>query len=418
MRRALRGLTLRGRTFLAAGATAIACAVVLGQDSLVRIGALAVLLPLVTALVVGRRRYRLRVSRSLHPALARVGETVRIDLEVSNHSGGGAGALLVEDRVPSTLGTRPRFVLQGLRREWRRTVSYTVRSEVRGEFPIGPLTISAHDPFGLLQLRSVVPGSATLTITPRPVPLPRTNLSGGWGGSSEHRPQAFAAGSAEDVTVREYRRGDELRRVHWASSAHAGQLMVRKEEQPWEARATVLLDNRARAHRGRGLASSFEYAVIVAASLVTHLEQEGYAVQLATAGSLGPVAQGSATAMLERLAVVEQVGRPTLGTQWSGDAGNGGLVVAVVGRITDDDLGPLRRLRHHHGAALALVLDVDQWVGGHPDPTRRSIAPMTAAGWRGVEVGPDDPLDRAWRELARRGRHRHTAPTAAGSNTP
>lgn len=403
MRRALRGLTLRGRAFLAAGVTAVVCAVVLGQDSLVRIGALAVFLPLVTAFVVGRRRYRLRTTRVLRPALARAGETTRVELEVSNHGGSGAGALLVEDQVPYALGARPRFVLQGLRREWQRTVTYAVRSDVRGEYTIGPLTISANDPFGLLQIRTVVPGSATLIVTPRTLPLPRTNLSGGWGGSGEHRPQAFAAGSAEDVTVREYRRGDELRRVHWRSSAHTGQLMVRKEEQPWEARATVLLDNRVRAHRGRGLGSSFEYAVTVAASLVAHLDEQGYAVQLATADSVGPVAQGAAASMLERLAVVEQVGQPSIGTQWSGDSGAGGLVVAVVGRVDDGDLGALRRLRHHHTAALALALDIEQWAGAEPDASRRMVAPMTTAGWRGVQIGPSDRLDQAWRELAKQG---------------
>ncbi|QYJ04731.1 DUF58 domain-containing protein [Nocardioides panacisoli] len=409
MRSGLAGLTLRGRAFLAAGLTAIACAVLLGQDSLVRIGALAVLLPLVTAYVVGRRRYQLQTARILQPALARAGETVRVSLEVSNRGGNGAGALLMEDQVPLALGARPRFVLQGLRREWRRTVSYSVRSDVRGEYSIGPLRLTANDPFGLLQVRTTVPGSATLTVMPRTVHLPRGNLGGGWGGSGEHRPQAFASGSAEDVTVREYRRGDELRRVHWHSSAHAGQLMVRKEEQPWEARATVLLDNRVRSHRGRGLASSFEFAVTAAASLVAHLDEQGYAVQLATADSHGPAARGGAAALLERLAVLGQVNQPSFTTQWSSDAGTGGLVVAVLGSVDDEDVAALRQWRHHHATALALTLDVDQWAGRGPDPSRRATAPLIGAGWRGAEVGPDDRLDRAWLELTSKRGRRTTA---------
>ncbi len=90
-------------------------------------------------------------------------------------------------------------------------------------------------------------------------------------------------GSAEDVTVREYRRGDDLRRVHWRSSARVGELMVRREEQPWQSRATVFLDNRARSHRGQGLSSSLESAVTAAASVALHLSQRGFMVRLTTA---------------------------------------------------------------------------------------------------------------------------------------
>ena len=59
MREALSGLTVRGRAFVAAGVTAIVCAVVLGQPSLSRVGVLVLALPLVSAFFIGRSRYRL-----------------------------------------------------------------------------------------------------------------------------------------------------------------------------------------------------------------------------------------------------------------------------------------------------------------------------------------------------------------------
>ncbi len=62
--------------------------------------------------------------------------------------------------MPYALGTRPRFVLQGIARRWQRRVSYQVRSDVRGRFEIGPLTIRIADPFGLIELRRLVPGTA------------------------------------------------------------------------------------------------------------------------------------------------------------------------------------------------------------------------------------------------------------------
>ena len=123
---------------------------------------------------------------------------------------------------------------------------------VRGRHEIGPLLLRVTDPFGLVEVPRWFRHSDWLTVTPRTVALPPLALGGSRSGVGDNRPRAFASGSAEDVTVREYRRGDDLRRVHWRSSARMGELMVRREEQPWQSRATVYLDNRAAAHRGRG----------------------------------------------------------------------------------------------------------------------------------------------------------------------
>ncbi len=399
MRDGLRGLTLRGRAFLAAGTTAICCAVLLGQTSLTRIGVLVVVLPLVAAFVIGRRRYALTGVRSVHPRLVAAGQPARIDLLLSNEGRATAGAILVEDQVPYALGTRPRFVLQGIARKWHRRVSYQVRSDVRGRFEIGPLTIRIADPFGLIELRRMVPGTIPLVVTPRTVALPPIPVMGGWSGSGEHRPQAFAAGSAEDVSVREYRRGDELRRVHWRSSARMGDLMVRREEQPWEARATVLLDNRLRAHRGQGLGSSFEFAVVAAASLVLHLDQHGYAVRLVMADGTG--ADETSTAVLERLALVTTTMKAGIDIKWTGDQTRGGLVVAVLGGLEQTDTMALRQIRHDAGTALAMVLDVDQWAGRLVQPSGVQAPAVAGLGWRTVTLGPRDRIDSAWRDLGR-----------------
>jgi uncharacterized protein (DUF58 family) len=399
MRDGMAGLTLRGRAFLAAGITAICCAVLLGQTTLTRIGVLVVALPLVSAFVIGRRRYALAATRSVHPRLVAAGQPARIDLELVNAGRSSAGAILVEDQVPYALGTRPRFVLQGIARQWQRRVSYQVRSDVRGRFEIGPLTIRIADPFGLIELRRMIPGIAPLVVTPRTVVLPRIPVMGGWSGSGEHRPQAFAAGSAEDVSVREYRRGDELRRVHWRSSARVGDLMVRREEQPWEARATVLLDNRMRSHRGQGLGSSFEFAVVAAASLVLHLDQHGYAVRLVLADGSG--ADETSTAVLERLALVTTTQKAVIDTGWTGDQTRGGLVVAVLGGLEQNDSIALRQIRHDAGTALAMVLDVDQWSGRRAQGQAEPSPTVAGLGWRTVTLGPRDRLDSAWRDLGR-----------------
>ena len=51
------------------GITAIVCAVVMGQPQLTRVGVLVAALPLLTAAVIGRSRYRLALVRTVNPQL-------------------------------------------------------------------------------------------------------------------------------------------------------------------------------------------------------------------------------------------------------------------------------------------------------------------------------------------------------------
>jgi uncharacterized protein (DUF58 family) len=406
MREALQGLTVRGRAFLAAGVTAIACAIVLGQPAFTRIGVLVTALPLVTAAVIGRSRYRLALVRTVNPQLVSAGQAARVSLSLTNEGRTPSGVLLLEDHVPYVLGTRPRFVLEGIGHGWKRHVTYQVRSDVRGQFEIGPMTVRVSDPFGLVELGRAFRTTVPLTVTPRTVPLPQIPLGGAWTGSGDNRPRAFATGSAEDVTVREYRRGDDLRRVHWRSSARLGELMVRREEQPWQSRATVFLDNRIGMHRGQGIASSLEAAVSAVASIALHLSRRGFAVRLVTAAGEDPTsawhtreAELNTAPLLEALAVVQPVPLPAIATDWLADPTHGGLIVAVFGRLEAADGPVLRRMRHHAGAAMALALDVDAWVG-RPG-TGGSAGALARAGWRAAELGPRDRLDQVWQDLGR-----------------
>ena len=407
MREALAGLPLRGRAFLAAGVTAVVCAVVLGQPALTRVGVLVLALPLVTAFVLGRSRYRLALVRTVSPQLVAAGQPARVNLTLTNEGRTPSGVLLLEDHVPYVLGSRPRFVLDGIGHGWKRHVSYQVRSDVRGRYEIGPMSVRVSDPFGLVELGRAFRTTAPLTVTPRTVPLPAIPLGGAWTGSGDNRPRSFATGSAEDVTVREYRRGDDLRRVHWRSSARFGELMVRREEQPWQSRATLFLDTRLRAHRGQGIASSLEAAVSAAASIAVHLTQRGFAVRLVTATGEDPSsswhqrgADLNTDPLLEALAVVQAVQAPRLDTTWLTEQSGSGLTVAVLGAVEPTDLPVLRRIQHHTGSAVAVALDVGAW--GTARSGTGGAGPMLAQhGWRAVPLGPRDRLEAAWQELGR-----------------
>jgi len=372
VREALRGFTLRGRSFIAAGLTAMLCGIVLGERDLVRIGVLVTLLPLVAALWIARSGNRLGLARTLGASQVEVGQRAVVQLELTN-IGPTTGVLLIEEQIPWALGSRPRFVIDSMRPGWSRHIQYQVQAEVRGKYEIGPLRVRVSDPFGLLELQRTFTKTASLVVIPVTEPLPAIPLMGAWTGTGDNRPRPFASGSAADVTVRDYRVGDDLRRVHWRSTAKVGSLMVRREEQPWQSRCTVFLDNRARVHRGQGPHSSLERAVTAAASLAVHLTTQGFQVRLVSA--LGEEIEhgwhdGSIAAnprpLLERLAVLPTVPNHDLYTGWVDESVTAGMCVAVLGDVDDHDRDFLAGLHHRGSASYALVLDVDSWAARMP----------------------------------------------------
>jgi uncharacterized protein (DUF58 family) len=186
-----------------------------------------------------------------------------------------------------------------------------------------------------------------------------------------------------------------------------GELMVRREEQPWQSRATLFLDNRLRSHRGQGIASSLEAAVSAAASIAVHLSHRGFTVRLVTAAGEDPTnawhfrnADLNTGPLLEALAVVQPLPAATIDTGWLTEHGHGGLTVAVLGAIEPVDVPVLRRMQHHTGSALAIVLDVEAWVS--PTGGNGGGTPVLAQqGWRAVPLRPRDRLDGVWQELGR-----------------
>ncbi len=419
MRDALQGLTTRGRSFVAAGLAVFAAAVATSQKDLLRIAILLLALPIVSALVVARTRYRLSSRRRLSSARTAAGQDTAVTLRLDNISRLPTGLLLVEDKVPYVLGSRPRFVLDRVEPRGRREVTYTVRSDVRGRYDLGPLAIRLTDPFGMCELQRSFTARDTLVVTPPVAQLPSVALTGEWAGSGESNARSLASSGEDDAGVREYRQGDDLRRVHWRSTARLDKVMVRREEQPWQARATVLLDSRGSAHGGEGPASSFEWAVAAAASIGVHLVRSGYHVRLLTdtgaaiEGSNLGVDGGSSDvegALLDGLAVLRMSGSASLRDSAAAlrRGGGDGLLVAVLGTLDLEETRLLARLRHGSTAAIALVLDTPTWSATHSTRTggadvAGSAELLRASGWRVLRVAAGDSLPDMW---ANAGRHR------------
>ncbi|MFF8292087.1 DUF58 domain-containing protein [Streptomyces sp. NPDC016309] len=412
VRAALGGLTTRGRSFLAAGVAAAVCAYVLGQGDLLRVGLLLAVLPLVCVLVLYRTRYQVAGSRRLAPQRVPAGAEARVHLRMENISRLPTGLLMLQDHVPYVLGPRPRFVLDRVEAGGRREVSYRVRSDLRGRYPLGPLQLRLSDPFGMCELTRSFSAYDMLTVIPRTEPLPPGRLPGEASGYGEGRPRSLALAGEDDVIPREYRYGDDLRRVHWRSTARYGELMVRREEQPQRARCTVLLDTREVAYQGFGPDSAFEWAVSGAASVLVHMLEQGYSVRLLTdEGSPLPgdgdgftgAAQDSADAaglMLDTLAVVDH--SDGAGLSRALDllrSGNEGLLVAFIGDLDEEQAAVAARMRQRSGAAVAFVLDSGTWLtgGAVAGAVEDSVRRLRDAGWTAVAVPPGASLAELWR---------------------
>ncbi|MCM2576448.1 DUF58 domain-containing protein [Streptomyces meridianus] len=425
LRTVFSGLTTRGRSFLAAGIAAGVCAYVLGQSDLLRVGLFLAALPIGCVVALYRTRYRVTGTRSLSPARVPAGSEARVHLRLDNVSRLPTGLLMLQDRVHYVLGPRPRFVLDRVEAGGSREVSYRVRSDLRGRYPLGPLQLRLADPFGMCELTRAFSAYDTLTVVPRVEPLPRVRFTGEAQGYGDGRQRALALAGDDDVIPRGYRHGDDLRRVHWRSTARYGELMVRREEQPQRSRCTVLLDTRQVAHHGSGPDSAFEWAVAGAASAAVHLLGQGFSVRLLTdtgisvpgpdgSGGFGGDSSEAVGVVLDTLAVTDQSDGTGLSPAHEAiRSGNEGLLVAFLGSLDEEQCAVVARMRRQAGTAVAFVLDGAAWSreadDGH-DPVAARLRRLHEAGWIALPVSPGDRPAALWQEA-----DRHASPTRTGA---
>src|SRR5215471_14101356 len=313
MRSLFAGITTRGRAFFAAGIAVGALGLSLSQRELVSLGGVLVFLPLLSALAIGRARYRVQCQRQVAPVRVPAGQAATVTIRLDNATRLPTGLLLAEDTIPYSLGTRPRFVLDRIEAGGSRRITYRLQSDRRGKYDIGPLNVRVADAFGLVRLGRQVALPGTLVVTPPITPLPWTAFGGTWLKADGSRASTASAAGEDDVVPRAYRDGDELRRVHWRSTARYGELMVRREEQRWRNRAVLFLDTRQGGHGGRGPASSFEYAISAAASIGVHLAREQIDGEFVTDAGAVKSAGSFEDALLDTLAVI----RPSRSTSIS-----------------------------------------------------------------------------------------------------
>lgn len=407
MRRLRDLLTTRGRAFVSAGITLALCGVGLGFSDLTRIGVLLVALPLFSALFMRRHDLRFGLDRTPRPGRVQVDEPATVTLTIENAGPTTSPLIMAEEQLDYALGDRPRFVVPRLRRGDRQEVHYTVRSHVRGRHRLGPLGVRLRDPFGLSTRVAAISGSGDILVLPRVVPVGSGRPPGSGIGAEGAIPHMVALHGEDDVSIRSYRDGDDLRRIHWPATAKTGELMVRQEDRPARRRAVVVLDSRASGHRGSGSASSLEWAVTAAASVTSHLCEQRYAVHLVTDETADDGRAGTAieldpalevlaevhTGQVEQFAEVLHAAHPV--------TSSGGLVIAIVTALDEDLARQVAALRQPGGTGLAMVLDAASFAGQQQDRGEPAcVAVLRSAGWSAVVVGADDQVATAWSALA------------------
>jgi uncharacterized protein (DUF58 family) len=178
--------------------------------------------------------------------------------------------------------------------------------------------------------------------------------------------------------------------------------MVRREEHQWRNSASVFLDSRRLSHSGSGPSATFEFAVSAAASIGAHLAGEGFRARLITeAGEIAPRGTFHDT-LLDMLAVITPSRDVSLGTGASALTAAGGQLIAVLGRLSDEDAGQLAASRRGNAPAMAVLLAVSGWSSGEVlEDTARTAEILSAAGWRVAVATASTPLAAAWQQLHR-----------------
>ncbi|MEU6715419.1 DUF58 domain-containing protein [Nonomuraea sp. NPDC046802] len=321
----------------------------------------------------------LSVRREVTPVKVARGDPAVATLHVRNTGRWRHSGLVARD---TCRGTSVTVEVPSLARDTARTVSYRLPTRRRGETPVGPLVLDRTDPFGLAR-RSIAYGRRDLLLV-----RPRTVTLGPLDAGRQRHLDGFASRSAPNGAIsfnglRDYVIGDDLRHIHWRSTARTGVLMVKELTDVNLPSTVAVLDTRHSSYEGD---DEFELAVDVAASVACSVTRDRFPVRLLTGtGELlhakgGP---GESEEVLDRLAVVERSPDAEPPLHALRRAGSGGTLVVVSGTFAAlADAASVRR-------RFDLVLYVrvgDPTEGGTPG----------AAGVNVIEVSDLDDLAGAW----------------------
>jgi len=175
---------------------------------------------------------------------------------------------LIERRIPQDA---TQAALPALAPGESRTVRLAFRPRRRGRIELAGLDVARVDPLGLVKGLARVPLEARVIALPKRYRIPAIALPGArkfqQGGVSL---SASIGDSQEFLSLRDYRPGDPLQRVHWKSFARTGKPIVKEYQDEFFERHALVLDTGS----ANGEDTAFEEALAVAASFVYTIDTQ------------------------------------------------------------------------------------------------------------------------------------------------
>jgi len=210
-------------------------------------------------------------------------DTAEIVLEVINKSFLPIYDIVVEDYLSCAyLQERQKLImLDCLKSNFSSRLRYHCLCPQRGRYDVGPLKVYFFDPLGLFYFKQVYPVFSEVYVYPRTFNIHRfPALNKGtspWQGVETSR----VSGDDDDFYgVREYRRGDPLKKIHWMVSARKNQLIVKEFQRQSFFRATILFNLEKDDNVGEGKESVGEYTVKIVASIAKYLINLGVTIEV------------------------------------------------------------------------------------------------------------------------------------------
>ena len=380
--------TTRGWAALGAGIALVVLWAVFGEDLMLAVGLFLIAAILGGLIYVRSTVPRVRVTRRLTPLQVHDGDRAVVEVVLTTSRRITQATVL--DEV-SGLGTA-RFVADRIEPRDPMAARYEVSCRPRGIYTVGPAVVRVRDPLALTEAGGAAGRVDRLVVYPAVEDLEGLPLGRGHDPTVNTSRSSFSQTGGDDFfTLREYQQGDDLRKVHWPSTAKRDELMIRQLEMPWQSRALVLLDPREVAYPG---AEAFEQAIRGVASAFRHLFRNGYTPTLWTGSGTGRAVGGSEGygIAMEELAVVQPAGAldlTTALTRLRRNGVSGGVLVLVTGVPDDPSLGVFRTLGSdfYRTIVMSTAEGVDE-----------SLAQFARAGATTVRASSPDRWAPAWKQ--------------------
>ncbi len=294
-------MTTRGKLVLALGLVAYGVAWLFGAKVLYPAATGLVLAPLAARAWVRLAAGPIALRRRAGRGALLEGDDVWVTLEAVPKAPVPPPALAIRERL-ERLGEHE-IPLRRDRRAHRGT--YVLERVPRGRYDVQDVHALIADPFGLACSEVEVAPGGSLVVYPRLVELPGLFSESGANAQDGRRLLLRRPSGFDLHSVREYERGESLRKVHWPTTARRGQLMVKELEDAPRDEIAIVLDADTTA-----LGESFDVQVRAAGSILRTHAARGRRAVLAL-NSTRPVSvrvsslEGDWHAALGALAAVE-----------------------------------------------------------------------------------------------------------------